>query len=30
MQTEDMVPNIHKVFEEVFGSEDVRNADAKL
>lgn len=25
MQTEDMIPNIGKVFEEVFGGEDVRH-----
>lgn len=25
MQTEDMVPNIHEVFEEVFGGEEVRS-----
>lgn len=29
MQTEDMVPNIHKVFEEVFGEEGVRSEEAK-
>ncbi len=30
MQTEDMIPMIHKVFEEVFGKEDVRSSEAKL
>jgi hypothetical protein len=29
MQTEDMIPNIHKVFEEVFGDEGVRSEEAK-
>ncbi|KAJ9114683.1 hypothetical protein QFC22_005559 [Naganishia vaughanmartiniae] len=29
MQTEDMIPNIHKVFEEVFGNEGVRSDEAK-
>ncbi len=29
MQTEDMIPRIQKVFEEVFGGEEVRSEEAR-